>query len=62
VDSAFANQVEVLDQLHATKAAAIEHFMAEAIDEGTVHLSQITANMDSGWSPDCENIQAGPEE
>jgi type I restriction enzyme S subunit len=63
VDDAFNIQFEVLNQLHKTKAAAIEHLMAESLKVGTtVPLSDITACMDSGWSPDCESMSAGTEE
>lgn len=62
VDETYRIHEEVLRQLHEMKAAAIEHFMIEAAEAGKTPLAAITDSMDSGWSPDCENIPAGTDE
>lgn len=58
VDEALTAEERVLDGLARLRAAAIERFIAEASLRETARLSEITASMDAGWSPDCENNPA----
>lgn len=62
VDEALTAELSVLTQLHKTKTAALERFMAEALKSSSISLSEITTHMDAGWSPDCENIPALADE
>ena len=58
VDDTLLRYGEVAISLRRAKAAVIEEFMSEASSGRVVRLADVTECMDSGWSPDCENVAA----
>jgi type I restriction enzyme S subunit len=47
-----------LRKLRELRTATVENLVASVVGERQINLSEVTEIMDSGWSPDCENIPA----